>query len=433
MKQRYAVAGSMPVIHYGFAFSLLLLPLLWLGSGCNKDHNGGGNTQGDIIYLESNQYGENENSILAYYDDGTGNLKALPGSPFKTGGAGIANPEQILGPDDQETPLAFTADKKYLFAVNPGSNTIAAFTINAQGGLQPVSGSPFPSGGQTPQSVAVSGNRLYVANKAQDPMHTISSAPSYNVLTINSNGSLSQVSGGVFETMVGVSPAQALVSGNKKFLFGSDFLGFMLPEPVGSLRSFTIGSNGLLTAVSGTPYSIPGMGGALGLWQNPVADILYVGFPLQGKVAVYNINNTSGALTYQTAVDAGPAACWLRTNSSGQHLYALNSGENTISVFNTASPAAPASVQKFTQKQSGPLYSNPAGAMFTTSQPFGLGFSKSEKYLYVVNQHTSMDFGSNFNYLHVLKVAADGQLSEPGEPIQLPVRSRVRPQGIAVY
>ena len=412
---------------------LLLLPLLLIGAGCHKNHDGGNATQGDVIYLESNQPGDNENSILAYVDDGTGKLQPLPGSPFKTNGAGIGNPQQILGPDDQETPLAFSADKKYLFAVNPGSNTIAAFSIDAQGKLQAVAGSPFPSGGQTPQSVAVSGNHLYVANKAQDPLHTITTAPNYNVFIINSNGSLAAVSGGVLETMMGVSPAQALVSKNKKFLFGSDFLGFMLPEPVGTLRSFTIGTNGILTPVAGTPYSIPGMGGALGLWENPVADVLYVGFPVQGKVGVYNINSTTGALTFQTAVDAGPAACWLRTNSNGQHLYSLNSGENTISVFNTSSAAAPTSVQKFTQKQSGPMYSNPAGMMFTTSQPFGLGFSKSEKYLYVVNQHTSMDYSGNYNYLHTLAVAADGQLSEPTEPIQLPVSSQVRPQGIAVY
>jgi DNA-binding beta-propeller fold protein YncE len=433
--ERTTLSANHLVVNRSSIFLVLfILPALLLVLACNKDHGNGGGIQGDIVYLESNQFGDNENAILAYYDDGSGELKPLPGSPFKTGGAGVGNPEQILGPDDQETPLAFSKDKKFLFAVNPGSNTIASFLIDNQGRLLAVSGSPFPSGGETPQSISINGSYLYVANKSQDPLHASTKAPNYTVLKIAADGALSQVAGGTFETSPGVSPAQALVSKNKKFVFGSDFLGFMLKAPVGTLRSFTIGSGGLLTPVAGTPYFIPGMGGALGLWEHPAADILYVGFPLQGKVGVYNINSSNGALSFQTAVDAGPAACWLRTNSNGAYLYSLNSGENTISVFNTSSAASPMTVQKFTLKQSGPLYDNGMGALFTTSQPFGLGFSKSEKYLYVVNQHTSKDFNAgNYNYLHVLRVAGNGQLSEPTEPIQLPVSSRVRPQGIAVY
>jgi 6-phosphogluconolactonase (cycloisomerase 2 family) len=432
MKHNYENAERFTSHRIVMRFIFLMIPVLLFVAACNKNH-GGQNVEGDIVYLESNGYGDNENSILAYYDDGTGQLKPLLGSPFKTGGAGLGNPQQILGPDDQETPLVFSNDKKYLFAVNPGSNTIAAFKIDVHGRLQAVNGSPFASGGQTPQSLSVAGNYLYVANKSQDPLHNITTLPNYSVFKIGGNGSLTPLPGGIIETTEGVSPAQVLVSKTRKFAFASDFLGFMAKTPVGTLRSFTIGSNGILAPVPGTPYFIPGAGGALGLWEHPSADVLYVGFPLQAKVGVYNINASNGALSFQTAVDAGPAACWLRTNSSGKYLYSLNSGENTISVFNTSSAASPIAIQKFTQKQSGPLYGNGSGAMFTTSQPFGLGFSKSEKYLYVVNQHTSTDFSSNFNYLHVLKVAADGQLSEPTEPIQLPVNSKIRPQGIAVY
>ncbi len=423
---------SMPLSKKTVRFLLPgMLSFVLLLAACNKNPGGPSDNPGDIVYLESNQYGSNENAILAYYNDGTGKLSPLPGSPFKTGGAGIGNPQQILGPDDQETPLAFSANKKYLFAVNAGSNTIAAFSIDDQGRLQTVPGSPFSSGGETPQSVAVSGDYLYVANKAQDPIHGNTRIPNYNVLKIGGNGSLTQVPHGVFETSVGASPSQVLVSGNKKFLFTSDFLGFMEKIPAGTLRSFTIGSNGLLTAVAGSPYFIPGAGGALGLWQHPAADVLYVGFPVQGKVGVYTINNANGALSFQEMVDAGPAACWIRTNSTGSRMYTLNSGENTISIFNTSSAAAPSALQKFPMKIPGPLVGANNSA---TSQPFGLGFSKADKFLYVVNQHTSTDFSNgNFNYLHVLTVAADGQLSEPTEPLQLPVSNMVRPQGIAVY
>ena len=58
-------------------------------------------------------------------------------------------------------------------------------------------------------------------------------------------------------------------------------------------------------------------------------------------------------------------------------------------------------------------------------------FSADEKYLYVISQNTNPDLtAGNFNYLHALVVGDDGLLSEPGEPIQLPVDADVRPQGI---
>jgi len=49
----------------------------------------------------------------------------------------------------------------------------------------------------------------------------------------------------------------------------------------------------------------------------------------------------------------------------------------------------------------------------------------------VVSQDSNPDFtAGNFNWLHVLKVSTDGGLSEPSEPLQLPVAPDVRPQGV---
>jgi len=58
----------------------------------------------------------------------------------------------------------------HLLTVNPGSNTIAVFTLRERkiGGR---SGSPFSSGGITPLSLAVSNDIVYVANQAVDFVH----------------------------------------------------------------------------------------------------------------------------------------------------------------------------------------------------------------------------------------------------------------------
>jgi 6-phosphogluconolactonase (cycloisomerase 2 family) len=398
---------------------------------CKKDDHEEKPTS-DVIYVETNDFHDNQNAVLAYVNKGNGMVEELPGSPFPTGGAGVGNPMQILGPNDSDTQLKLSDDKQFLLAVNSGSNTIAVFRIRHDGSLTAVAGSPFPSGGQTPVSIDVKGKYVFVVNKSQDPLHPPARNPNYITFTMDHNGALTQVPNSVFETTAGTSPTQALVSGNRQFVFGTDFLGFQLTPPRGTLRSFTIDNSGKLAPVAGTPYTIPGMGGALGLWQHPKANVLYVGFPLQAKVGVYTIDQSSGALAFQSTVNAGPAACWIRTTKKGDYLYVLNSGENTVSMYNSSNAGSPSPIGKLTLKQSGPIYMA-MGMPFTTSEAFGFEFAPDEKYLYVVSQHTNPDFNvGNYNYFHILKVGTDGNLSEPGEPLQLPVDATLRPQGVAV-
>ncbi|GAB2553522.1 lactonase family protein [Spirosoma areae] len=388
----------------------------------------------DILYVQTNNFQANQNAVLAYRNNGSGNLEPLAGSPFLTNGSGVGNPEQLLGPLDSDYEVRVSSDGQYLLAVNSGSNTIAVFSIKATGALEHVAGSPFPSNGQTPVGIDVSGNFVFVLNKSQDPLHPTPQLPNYATFTIDAAGKLTPVAGAKVETTAGTSPSNVLVSRDGKFMFGTDFLGFMLMPPVGTLRSFTINGTGGLTAVAGTPYVVPGMdGAALGLWQHPSGSVLYVGNPLQGKVGVYAINATTGALSLQTSVPAGKAACWIRTNKAGDHMYVLNSGDNTVQVYNTSNPLAPASMQTLELKNSGPTYPGPGGAPFKTSQPFSLVFSSSETILYVVNQHTNKDFSiGNYNYLHTLKIAADGRVTEDADPLQLPVPNTVRPKGSVI-
>ena len=413
---------------------LFASPFLFLSCQKVHDHLPWNKTDGEVVYVETNDFSNNNNALLAYVNNGDGNLTPLPGSPFLTGGEGVGNLKQMLGPEDGDTQIKLTADGKFMLAINPGTNTIAVFEVNIDGSLIPVAGSPFPSGGQTPSSIDIEGKYVYVVNKSDDYAHPITQAPNYTTFTIDNNGKLAPVAGSTVETTKGTSPAQALVSNDGKYLFGVDFLGFMLVPPTGTLRSFTI-NNGKLSPVAGTPYSLPTAddGGALGLWQNPNSNTLYVGFPVANKVGVYNIDDNTGALSYQTAVEAGAAACWLRNNKKGDRLYVLNSGENTVGVYNTSTPSSPVLLGKLALKYSGPTYLNPMGMSFPTSQAFSLNFSPNEKYLYVVSQYTNPDFTvGNFNYLHALVVEGDGMLSETTEPVALPVPSTQRPQGVAV-
>jgi 6-phosphogluconolactonase (cycloisomerase 2 family) len=398
---------------------------------CNKNHeNPGHDDGGKLVYVESNDYHDNANSILAYRRKADGTLMPLPGSPFLTRGAGLANPKQVLGPDDTDDPIAISSDGQFLLAVNGGSNTIAVFSINPDGSLEPVPGSPFPSGGQTPCSVAINGRFVYVANKAFDPLHTITEAPNYTTFTVDGAGRLEQVIGGQVWEPAGSAPSQVVVSNDRRFLFATDFLAFMLPteEPTGTLISFDLQGSGGLKSAPGSPYVLPtGDGGALGLAESPRSNTLYVGFPVAKAFGVYAIDPASGALSFETSLPGGPGTCWIRTNALGNRLYTLNSGENTVGIYNTDDPDAPVFITKLALKDSGPTLSG-GGA---SSEDFALNFSPDGSTLYVVSQDSNPDFtAGNFNWLHVLKVSTDGGLSEPSEPLQLPVAPDVRPQGV---
>ena len=400
---------------------------------CKKNPGGPEGTDGGkIVYTISNDYHDNANAVLAYRQKADGTLAPLPGSPFLTGGSGVANPNEVLGPDDSDNPIAISSDGQFLLAVNGGSNTIAVFGINPDGSLSPVAGSPFPSGGQTPCSVAINGRFVYVANKAFDPLKTINTLPNYTTFTVDGAGKLTQVPFGQVQVAAGSSPSQVLVSNDQRHLFATDFLAFMLQAeiPIGTLVSFDIQGTGGLKLAAGAPYSVPaGDGGALGLAQNPRSQTLYVGFPVASAFGVYSIDEATGVLTFETKVAGGPATCWLRTNAQGTRLYTLNSGENSVGVYNVENPDAPVFIAKLFLKDSGPAVGSGTA---TSSEDFSLGFAPDGQTLYVVSQSVNPIFTvGDFNYLHVLKVGTDGTLSEPTEPTMLPVSADVRPQGIA--
>src|SRR4051812_25001692 len=118
------------------------------------------------IYVESNDYRKNAGSVLAFRYR-RGSLRPLSVREYPTGGSG-SHDLSNAGVLDAEQQIVTNASRTLLFTVNTGTDTIAVFHIAADGTLTPVKGSPFPSLGKAPASVGVSGNELFVANKAQD-------------------------------------------------------------------------------------------------------------------------------------------------------------------------------------------------------------------------------------------------------------------------
>src|SRR5439155_24450697 len=158
------------------------------------------------VYVESNNPDPGENAVLAFGRDPTdGSLTQI--GTFATGGTGQLNIPKVVGPEDSDQEVVATADGRFLFAVNQGSNSVTSFSIGLNGDLERID--TFDSGGVQPVSLGISGKRLYVANRG-DATGTQAGtvAPNYTGFFINSEGSLTPIADSTVIFPVDTSPAQ---------------------------------------------------------------------------------------------------------------------------------------------------------------------------------------------------------------------------------
>ncbi|HYO14216.1 MAG TPA: beta-propeller fold lactonase family protein [Thermoanaerobaculia bacterium] len=100
------------------------------------------------------------NEVVAWSRDARGRLTRL--GSFATGGRGSGGDLDPLGSQDA---LRLSDDRRWLFAVNAGSDDVSVFRVTASG-LELAD--RFPSGGSFPVSVTQRGDRLYVLNIGGD-------------------------------------------------------------------------------------------------------------------------------------------------------------------------------------------------------------------------------------------------------------------------
>jgi 6-phosphogluconolactonase (cycloisomerase 2 family) len=371
----------------------------------------------DLIWLEGNSTAGN--SILTFKNDGSGNPIFLGSTP--AGGIGVFDKTFALGPFDSDQNLIVNNDGTLLFAVNSGSNTIAVFRITSKG-LQPVEGSPFASGGSDPVSVGLKGDILAVVNKDQDPTQNANLVlPNYTTFRVLPNGQLTAVENSTVSVAYNSSPSQALTSSRGDFVFGADFFG-------GLLQSLRIDDDGRLH--QNPPQALPNSvfagktGGhqPLGMRTHPSLPILYVDITPISEVAVYRYDERGVLSFVRTVADSGAAPCWAIVNHSGTRLYATNTGDNSVSVYDLTDPLDPVEIQHFVMDA-------------TTGAAFSTVIDQSDEFIYVSSELSSSTATPAANAFHTLKVAPDGTLTEPFSPTVLPIGGSVpvRAQGISVF
>jgi 6-phosphogluconolactonase (cycloisomerase 2 family) len=385
------------------------------------------------VYTESNNPAAGQNAVLAFRQTDDGGLKLI--GTFKTGGTGQINLPKVIGPDDSSQEVVATSDGRFLFAVNQGSNSVSAFRIDRDGGLDRIG--TFDSGGVQPDSIGISGDHLYVSNRGDSTAtHPGTVAPNITAFTIDDDGSLDAIPNSTVTFPVDTSPAQNLISPDGKLLFADIFAVPGSTAPQGNtIAPFQIQSDGTLKLAPGgnvgAPASPPLL---LGTDTNPNLPIIYAGLTGANEIATFTYDK-SGQLTFVgTSPVQGAGPCWIAVSPDGQFLYSGDTGTDSVGVFSLKDPLHPVEIQEFALGGPHAPPGSPPGTL--QANVFQVAVSPDGHTVYAVSQSTNPT-GSfpQGNQLHILSVGADGKLSEPTGPILLSkdgVPGDAHPQGVAV-
>ena len=362
------------------------------------------------VYINANINIPGQNAVIALENDGAGNLTPVAGSPFATGGTGVAGLGSLLDDIqwDSDGELVINSKGTLLFVVNGHSNDFSGFTVNADGSLTLIPGSPFPSHGTQPASIGYKDDAagagiatMIIANKDSDPFQT-ETAPNFTTFRVDSTGVPTWNSNSVLTLPTGSSPWQFVLPKRSNFFFGILFTG----NAIDTLR---LSRAGQITITSSLPTSAENGGGAL----NPRSNALYITVPVPRLLSVMSYDTSYNLTLVQSLNDPGHAPCWATTNRAGTRLYITETPSGTLSVYDVTDPLAPVLLQHLKLMGVG-----------AAPYPAHVRFDPTESFLYVLNRQ---------GLLHVFDVSVDGTLSENHTPYDLGLPDgAVPPLGLAV-
>jgi 6-phosphogluconolactonase (cycloisomerase 2 family) len=191
---------------------------------------------------------------------------------------------------------------------------------------------------------------LSVAVKTYTPNHLYIAAFGTNQLehfTVDIT-KLTPPSAKIGSSSTGAGPIHVAASPDEKYLYTSN-------NTDASVSAFAVGSNGALTAVAGSPFTISGDTAPFASAVDPAGKHLYVA--CAGSIKVFSVDAASGALTAAPSLDtavAGRGTGDLLIHPSGRWLYVVDHGGNAVrgyaidastgalsSVGSAASPGGP--------------------------------------------------------------------------------------------
>ncbi len=255
------------------------------------------------------------NALVVYDRAADGSL--TPAGSVSAGGVGTGGGLASQG------AVTLTDHGNTVLAVNPGSNSVAVFAVRHNG---PELLNTAPSSGIRPVSVAAHKHLVYVLNKNNAALSTVSG------FTLDKHG-LTPIAGSTRFLHTGATDAgQVRFSRNGKVLV-------VTGRSTNRIDTFLVGKDGTLSdpqtfdvAPGATPFgfdfdnkghllvSLAGVGGSSG-------------------AASYDLANDGSISTITAPIESGQrAACWLVASKDGRYAFVANAASSSVSTF-AVSPA----------------------------------------------------------------------------------------------
>jgi 6-phosphogluconolactonase (cycloisomerase 2 family) len=255
------------------------------------------------------------NALVVYDRAADGSLTpvgSVPSGGLGTGG-GLASQGAVTLADDGHDVLA----------VNPGSNSVAAFAVRQSG---PELLNTAPSGGVRPVSVAAYKDLVYVLNKDNAALATVSG------FTLGKVG-LTPIAGSTRFLHTGATDA-----GQVRFSPDGELL-VVTGRSTSRIDTFLVDQDGTLSdpktfdvAPGATPFGFDFDNGG-----NLLVSLAGVGG--SSGAASYDLGNDGSISTITAPLESGQrAACWLVASNDGRYAFVANAASSSVSTF-AVSPA----------------------------------------------------------------------------------------------
>lgn len=309
--------------------------------------------EGGAVYVSTNESGGN--AVLVFNRSAGGAL--TPAGSFSTGGLGTGGREPDFGLGNAGA-LALSEDKRFLFAVNPGSDDISVFAVRSDG-LKLIDREG--SGGQQPLSVTVHHNLLYVLNAGGNVGGTDNIAG----FQIDWQGKLSPIAGSA-------RPLSAAATAPAEIRFKPDGEVLVVTEKATNMiDTYTVSDDGRASGPQVTPSGV----------QTPFGfdlhnDQLFVTDDFndaagEGALSSWLVANDGKLQLVSSVVPAHETgACWVKVSNDGRYAYVSDTVSSTEAVYSI-------------DVDSGSVTLNEAFPSLVG--PTELDFSSDGRFLYVLN------------------------------------------------
>lgn len=310
----------------------------------------------DKLYTLSND--ATSNAVYAYQHTAKNGFSII--GNYATGGKGAG---AGLG---NQGALAVSANDRYLFAVNAGSNEVSVFEIQ-KNGLKLLD--TVADSGKTPVSIAVHDNLVYVVNAGDDSIFGYRFAPDTGTLTaltgsyqplggtgngaaqisFNSTGTVLVVSekasnqlasfhlddSGIPQGSQSINSAGStpfgFAFGKRDQLFVSEAQGGGSNPNASSISSYASDDNGILTLIDGEVKSF--QTAACWLVTTPNGRLAFTADTPANALSAYKIDFDGHLKLLQSKAAVANKPGDLAVSGDGDTLYSLNSGDHTLAAY----------------------------------------------------------------------------------------------------